>query len=261
MTSEGERKGNPRYPIIVRVFSYLTIQVVVLMLLVSLRWPVVDLFSFVHVRRSAIPPPVWVLFWAQVVIGLFMPLRGKAYLLGQFFVFALAYLLFGKTEQISGRGDRAVVPFGFYTAYGIQFFVMTGGIISLRYRKSKALPWYPLIAYFAVQLVGLSVISEIRMSFGRDAGNLILLAFVCQCIGLSFAPNRFRLFVAAEVLVGASLVRLPHWLPMGWYSPHDSVSDWIWIAYLFQCTVSAWWFVHSCTGKKVAESESHPSTT
>ncbi len=231
------------------------------MLLIPLPWPVVDIFSFVHVRRSAIPPPVWILFWAQVVIGMLLPLRGKAFLIGQFGIFATAFLLFGKAEQIPGRGDEAVVPSAFYPVYWVQFFATTVVIICWRYRKSKALRWYPFLIYFAIQLVSLGVISEIRMSVARDSQNLILLAFICQGIGLSFAPSRLRLFVAAEILLGASLVRLPHWLPTGWYSPHDPISDWIWIAYVVQCAVLAWWLVYFRAGKKVAESESHPSTT
>jgi hypothetical protein len=61
------------------------------MLMTNLPWPIVDVYSWVHVRASVTPVPAWALFWGQLAIGLFLPLRGKAFLMSQFVAFALAF--------------------------------------------------------------------------------------------------------------------------------------------------------------------------
>ncbi|OYP28409.1 hypothetical protein CGZ80_26745 [Rhodopirellula sp. MGV] len=129
MASHAERCDTSGYPILVRLFGYLAIQAFLLMLIRLLPWPVVDIYSFVHVRTSVIPTDVWIFYWVQVLLGLFVSFRGKSFLLGEFSLFAFAVLMFAKSAR---SGDQANVPSSIYVIYWIQFLVATVWMVGHR---------------------------------------------------------------------------------------------------------------------------------
>ena len=236
------KKNGTRYSIIEIAISYLLIQAFLLMMISSLPWPIVGYETWGgHNRGRVTPDPVWALFWAQLAVGVFVPIRGKAFLLAQYVVFALAFLLLGEVEGTERYGN-AVASSTMYSVYWFQFCATALGIISWRYRRSRALPWYPLIAYFAIQLVTVWGISEIRLSLGSDVGNWVLLAFVVQCVGLLLVPSRIRVLVAAEILLGVMLANLRNWLPASWHDLPALVHDGLWVVYFLQCVWLLWWF-------------------
>lgn len=257
MASSENSERKTRLPLIVRVFGYLSVQAFVLMLVTQLPWPVVDVLVFIAtVRESATPDPVIVVFWAQLVVGLFLPLRGKAFLMSQFVLFVLIYFVFCEVEHRPNVADRAVLSFAIYGGYWVQFFATALGCMAWFYRRSTVRPWYPLIIYIALQLASLASISQIRFAVGADVRGWILIAFWGQCIGLLFAPNRVRLLIAVELLLGLSLSQLAHWLPMDWQSVTDSTSDFLWIVYALQCVGLSWW-LFSHRRQAIAEKENH----
>jgi hypothetical protein len=165
--------------------------------------------------------------------------------MGQFVLFALAFLLLAEAKHTPGQGDVAVVPSVMYPAYWFQFLATALGLISWRYLGSTALHWCPLIAFFGMQLVSVWGISQFQVSVGVDVRTWILLAFLGQFIGLLFTPIRVKLFVSAEVLLGVSIAQLPSLLPTGWNSPPDTVVDGLWVTYFIQGALLAWWFLVS----------------
>lgn len=258
ITSNENLKDNTRLPLVVRVLGYLTVQAFVLLLLTRLPWPVVDVPVFIStIRARATPDPVISLFWNLLIVGLFVPLRGKAFLMSQFGVFVLLYFVFGEVEHRHRVADRAVLSSAIYIGYWAQFFATALGCMGWIYRRSKVRPWYPLIIYVAIQLASFAALSQIRWPAGTDVRAWILVAFWGQCVGLLFASIRVRIFVAAEMLLALSLVQLPHWLPTGWQNVPDLASDFLWIVYALQCVGLSWRFV---TGRRQAGAEkgSHP---
>ena len=241
MAELADGDNGPRSSIIETTISYLLIQAFLYMLIANLPWPVVGYETWGgHQYSSVTPRPVWLFYWAQLAVGLFLPVRGKAFLLTQYLIFAIVFLLMAEVEGTRRYGTAVVHP-SVYTVYRFQFCATAVGAISWQYRKSKALSWYPLVAYFVVQLAVVWCVSEIRMSVGTEVGTWILLVFVVQCIGLLFAPSQIRLFVSIQVLLGISIPLLQRWTPEGWHSLPDSVSDILWIVYFLQCVGSSWW--------------------
>lgn len=241
MTDLQTDKESTRYSMIEIAIGYLLIQAFLLMLISSLPWPIVGYETWGgHNRGRRTPEPVWALYWAQLAVGLFLPIRGKAFLLAQYVVFTLAFLLLGEVEGSERYGNAVVSP-TMYTVYCFQFCATALGLISWRYRRSRPLPWYPLITYFAIQLATVWGISEIRLSLGPDVGNWVLLTFVVQCVGLLLAPSGIRVVVAAELLLGVMLANLRSWLPASWIDPPVLMFDGLWVAYFLQCVWLLWW--------------------
>jgi hypothetical protein len=241
MTDLNKDQSNRRYSIIEIAIGYLIIQAFLLLIISRLPWPVVGYETWGgHSRGRVTPEPVWALFWVQLAVGAFLPIRGKAFLLAQYLVFALAFLLLAEVEGIERYGN-AVISSTTYAVYWFQFGATALALIARRYRKSKARPWYPLAAYLGIQLAIVWGISDIRLSLGWDLGKWLLLAFVIQCVGLLLVPVRIRILVAAEILLGVMLANLPRWVPASWNDPPSLVFDGLWVAYLLQCVWLAWW--------------------
>lgn len=267
MTGPQDQHDRRRYSFFEIAIAYLMVQAFLLTIMLALPWPIVGVESWGgHSFESVTPKPVWAMFWAQFVVGLLIPLRGKAFLIGQLIVFTLAYLLLGEVQG-SSRYGRSVLSSTVYIVYWFQFFGSILALISWRYRETKLLTWYPLIAYFAIQLIGIWGVAEIRRSLGPDVGNWILSAFVLQGIGLLFTPNRIRLIYAGEILLAVLLALAPKWIPAGWNGLTDPVFTVLWVVFFLQCGALSWFLFQRrkasdgvVTSQRVRSSMSHPGS-
>lgn len=244
MTSDDKRDSQASLPLAIKAFGYLVFQLFLLWLVGQLPWPVVLRHTVSSMYARVIPAPVFAMFWIQAIIGSCLPLRSKAFLAGQFIVFAFLFFVFCEVED-KARG--AVISSVVHNLYWIQFVATALGFLYLsvgqskvRAMDSKFRPWYPLLTYVVIQLAVLWVISDGVWGLAGGKG-LILLAFWGQSFGLLFVPNRLKFFVSAEILLALSLFQLAYWLPTGWYSPHSPMSNWLWVAFLTQCSVLSWW--------------------
>lgn len=238
---EHQEKKSTRYTVVEITIAYLLIQAFVYLLISLMPWPIVGYETWGGYQRGRrTPEPVGVFFWGQFIIGLVLPRGGKAFLLIQYLAFALAFLLLGQVAG-TGRYGTAVASSTMYTVYWFQFCATALGFIYWRYRKSQAQPWFPRIAYYAIQLAIIWGVSQFRFSFGSNIGNWMLLAFVGQCIGLLFASSRIRIFVAAEILLGVVIAIMQSWLRSGWSGSPNLLFDVFWVVYLLQCAgISGW---------------------
>jgi hypothetical protein len=136
---------------------------------------------------SVIPDPVFAMFWIQAVIGSCLPLRSKAFLAGQFVVFAFLFFVFCEVED---KAKGAVISHGVLVLAGgkglvlLAFWVQSIGLLFVPNR----------IKYFVSAEI-LLALSLSQLAYWLPTGwysphspmsNGLWVAFLTQCTLLSW---------------------------------------------------------------------------